>query len=134
VESPESWFEDFGEGSLVDGAAEITLDPEFAALIKSRNYHVFLTPNGDSRGLYVKRKTDKLFEVREQQGGKSKLKFSYRIVAKRKDIKGERLKKIRLPGSVPGGPEMPKLPDTKKILNKFSKRSDKSAKLSVRRS
>jgi hypothetical protein len=93
LESSESWFEDFGEGSLVEGKAEITLDPEFAALVKSKKYHVFLTPCGDSHGLYVKRKTDKLFEVREQQGGKKNLKFSYRIVAKRKDIKGERLKK-----------------------------------------
>jgi hypothetical protein len=35
--------------------------------------------------------------VREQQGGKSNLRFSYRIVAKRKDIDGERLAKITLP-------------------------------------
>lgn len=134
VESPESWFEDFGEGSLVEGKAEITLDPEFAALIKSKKYHVFITLGGDSRGLYVKRKTDKLFEVREQQGGKNNLKFSYRIVAKRKDIKGERLKKIRLPSSVPSGSEMPKLVDSKKILDKLSGRSDKSVRPSLRRS
>jgi hypothetical protein len=134
LESPESWFEDFGEGSLVEGKAEITLDPEFAALVKSKKYHVFLTPCGDSRGLYVKRKTDKLFEVREQQGGKKNLKFSYRIVAKRKDIKGERLKKIQLPGSIPKRPEMPRLADSKQIVTKLSGRSDKSARPSLRRS
>jgi hypothetical protein len=134
LESPESWFEDFGEGSLVGGKAEIPLDPEFAALVKSKKYHVFITPCGDSRGLYVKRKTDKLFEVREQQGGKNNLKFSYRIVAKRKDIKGERLKKIQLPGSLPGRPKMPKLADSKQILTKLSGRSEKSARLSLRRS
>src|SRR5262249_41618924 len=33
IESPESWFEDFGEGHLVKGKAEVRLDPEFAAVI-----------------------------------------------------------------------------------------------------
>ena len=40
LESPESWFEDFGEARLVDGKAEVRLDPDFAAdleeIIKSR--------------------------------------------------------------------------------------------------
>jgi hypothetical protein len=46
-------------------------------------YHVFLTPNGDSKGLYVSRKTATSFEVREQGGGTSSVTFDYRIVAKR---------------------------------------------------
>jgi hypothetical protein len=97
LESPESWFEDFGEGKLAKGKAVVKIDPEFATVVKTNQYHVFVTPYGDSHGLYVTKKTGKGFEVREQQGGKGNVEFSYRIVAKRKDIKGERLKKIDLP-------------------------------------
>jgi hypothetical protein len=97
LESPESWFEDFGEGNLVSGKAEIVLDPEFARIVRTDKYHVFVTPNGDSHGLCVTKRNHKAFEVREQQGGKSNLTFSYRVVAKRNDVKGERLAKVTLP-------------------------------------
>jgi hypothetical protein len=97
VESPESWFEDFGTAKLRRGNAEVKLDRDFAALVRRNDYHVFLTPLGDSLGLYVKGKGPSSFEVREQQGGTSSLAFSYRVVAKRKDIKGSRLEKVKLP-------------------------------------
>jgi hypothetical protein len=45
-------------------------------------YMVTITPEGDSRGLYVTAKTSIGFEVHENQGGKSTLAFSYRIVGK----------------------------------------------------
>jgi hypothetical protein len=96
VESPESWFEDFGEGKLVDGKAEVRLDPDFAAVIKSNKYHVFVTSYGNSNGLYVTHRNSKGFRVQEQNGGRSKLTFSYRVVAKRKDIKAERLARVTL--------------------------------------
>jgi len=94
MESPESWFEDFGEAKLTNGRAKVRLDPEFAALVKTSSYHVFVTPYSNSNGLYVSNRTGKGFEVREQNGGKSKTRFSYRIIAKRKDITGERLTKL----------------------------------------
>ena len=68
LESPESWFEDFGEAHLVDGKAQIKLDPDFAKLVKTDKYHVFLTSYADSYGLYVADRTDKGFEVRERRG------------------------------------------------------------------
>ena len=43
MESPESWFEDFGSGQLECGRAEIPIDRDFAALVDLTNYHVFLT-------------------------------------------------------------------------------------------
>jgi hypothetical protein len=46
------------------------------------NYLVFITPEGDNRGLYVTQKSAVGFAVRESQGGHSTLAFSYRIVAK----------------------------------------------------
>jgi len=97
VESPESWFEDFGEGRLVNGMACITLDPDFLATVKDDLYHVFLTPNGESEGLYVESKRPDGFDVREQRRGTGNLTFSYRVVAKRKDIAGPRFEKVESP-------------------------------------
>jgi hypothetical protein len=97
VESPESWFEDFGEGRLVDGTACITLDPDFVATVKDDLYHVFLTPNGESEGLYVESRRPEGFDVREQRRGVGNLTFSYRVVAKRKDIAGPRFEKVESP-------------------------------------
>ncbi|MBS9803139.1 hypothetical protein J4052_09200 [Bacillus toyonensis] len=96
MESPESWFEDFGIGKLVNGKAVVHLDPDFCEIVHSENYHVFITPEGDSKGLYVSKKEPTGFEVREQQEGSSTLPFSYRVVAKRKDITPPRLKKVRI--------------------------------------
>jgi hypothetical protein len=87
VESPEHWFEDFGSARLMRGRATVKLDAEFAKVVKLSDYRVFLTPEGDCQGLYVKSKRGKSFEVRELQGGANSITFSYRIVAKRKDIK-----------------------------------------------
>jgi hypothetical protein len=61
-------------------------------------YRVFLTPEGDCKGLYVRSKSAASFEVRELQSGTSSVAFSYRIVAKRKDIKRHaRFAKIDMP-------------------------------------
>jgi hypothetical protein len=97
IESPESWFEDFGKGRLVNGAAHIALDPDFAAVVDASEYHVFLTPYGDCNGLYVARLTPTSFAVRESDGGNSNVEFAYRLVARRKDVSHERLPKMTLP-------------------------------------
>ena len=95
VESPENWFEDFGSGQLQNGEAEITLDPTFAETVNTESkYHVFLTPNGDSQGLYIARKSPAGFEVREQRGGKSDIAFDYRIVARRRGYETVRLRQV----------------------------------------
>jgi hypothetical protein len=93
-ESPEPYFEDFGRGQLANGIANIDLERDFASIVRREDYMVFITPGGDSKGLYVSRQTPQGFEVREAQGGKSSLPFTYRIVAKRKDIEGKRLARI----------------------------------------
>jgi hypothetical protein len=48
MESPESWFEDFGISQLLNGNAEVTLDPGFAAIVTSDVYHVFISEYGDN--------------------------------------------------------------------------------------
>jgi hypothetical protein len=89
MESPELWFEDFGSAKLRRGRATVTLN-DFANVIATGDYRVFLSPEGDCNGLYVARKRRAAFEVREFGGGRSSVAFSYRIVGRRKDIKGRR--------------------------------------------
>jgi hypothetical protein len=81
MESPELWFEDFGSAKLARGRAVVKIDANFAKVIKRGDYRVFLTPEGDCHGLYVRRKSANSFEVRELTGGKSSVAFSYRIAA-----------------------------------------------------
>lgn len=101
MESPEPWFEDFGEAKLVRGKAMVKLHRDFAAVAETNSYHVFLTPYGDSNGLYATRRATAGFEVHEQDDASANLTFSYRVVAKRKDITGERMPKFT-PPSMPG--------------------------------
>lgn len=91
-------MEDFGKGQVVNGQASVRLDPAFANVIdRQSDYLVFLTPEGDSRGLYVTDKTHSGFSVRENQGGRSTLAFDYRIVAKPFADASKRLPMIELP-------------------------------------
>jgi hypothetical protein len=76
-------MEDTGESRLEGGRAYVRIDPALANVIDSgAEFSVFLTPEGDSRGLYVTQKSPTGFAVRENQGGRSTLSFAYRIVAK----------------------------------------------------
>jgi hypothetical protein len=97
VESPESWFEDFGNASLVRGRAEVQIASDFGAVADMSDYHVFLTPYGNTKGLYVAARTPSGFRVEEHDGGKSEIAFAWRVVAKRKDVTAERLAKVVLP-------------------------------------
>ena len=90
MESPEHWFEDFGTAKLKRGRAVVRLDADFAKVIKRGDYRVFVTPEGDCRGLYIHNRSAASFEVRELAGGTSNVAFSYRIVGRRKDIRGHR--------------------------------------------
>ncbi len=74
-------IESVGDAQLANGSAVVQIDPAFAKQLDStKSYHVFLTPDGDSKGLYVTGKTSTGFGVRENQGGRSTLSFDYRIV------------------------------------------------------
>jgi hypothetical protein len=91
-ESTSSTIEDFGTGSVIRGVANVQIEPTFASTIdRGRAYYVFLTPLGDTRGLYVSQKTPSGFQVRETQGGYSSLGFDYRIVAHPADAENARL-------------------------------------------
>ena len=109
MESPEHWFEDFGTAKLEGGRAVIALDADFAKVIKRGDYRVFVTPEGDCRGLYVRNRSAARFEVRELAGGKSNVAFSYRIVGRRRDIRRHRRfakidTRLELPAGATRGP------------------------------
>jgi hypothetical protein len=92
VESPQNWFEDFGSGRLESGVGRIALDSTFAQTVDAASdYHVFLTPEGECRGLYVSSKSATGFEVHELGGGQSNVAFAYRIVALRRGYENARL-------------------------------------------
>lgn len=95
VESPENWFEDFGTAQLEKGKAQVKLESVFAETVNpDLSYHVFLTPNGNCRGLYIAEKTATGFVVRELGGGKSTISFDYRVVVRRKGYEKVRLAEV----------------------------------------
>jgi hypothetical protein len=74
-------LEDFGTAQLRNGTAFVSLDRTFASAIDARSYLVFVTPHGNSNGLYAE--TSPIgFTVRENNRGNSTVAFDYRIVAK----------------------------------------------------
>jgi hypothetical protein len=92
---PESWVEDFGTETLVEGKALILIDPLFAATVNlNSDYHVFLTPIGDGNNLFGLKQTSTAFELRESHGGHSNISFHYRIVAKRRGHENVRMERI----------------------------------------
>ena len=85
-EAPETVFQDFGIGQLVEGFAHITIDPDLAININVNEefpLKVFITPEGDCKGVYVTNKSAEGFDVIELQGAKSNVPFSWQIVATR---------------------------------------------------
>ena len=93
-------IEDDGEARLANGAAFVALDPAFANAIDLRSaYLVMLTPEGDTRGLYVGTRTAAGFAVRETMGGRSNIGFAYRIVAHPLGQARPRLPLVRVPAS-----------------------------------
>jgi hypothetical protein len=85
-------MEDYGTGTMKMGVAVVKIDPAFAETVsETADYHVFLTPNADAKGLYVINKTLTSFEVRESGGGTSSLTFDYKIVGKRRGYEAQRL-------------------------------------------
>jgi hypothetical protein len=101
VESPDSYFEDFDEAATDNhGVANVALSADFAFIVHTNDYQVFLTEYGDLGGLYVTNRGPKGFTVVSRSGASGP--FGYRVAAKRKDIEGQRLAPVSIPrGSAP---------------------------------
>jgi hypothetical protein len=119
LESPESWFEDFGTARLECGHADVAIDPDFAAVVDLSDYHVFITAYDGDHVLHVGHRTPAGFVVEvDQEIARLKGKkpesvsgtFSWRVVAKRKDIKSERLATVTIPPEPTLPPPVPDLP------------------------
>jgi hypothetical protein len=92
TKSTQANVEDSGTAQLVAGSAFVPLDAAFAQSIDMRSaYRVFLTPDGDTRGLYIASKTPAGFYVRETQGGRGTFAFDYRILGSAAGDTGERM-------------------------------------------
>jgi hypothetical protein len=88
----EPTIEDFGEAQLIAGRAHIDIRADFGdAIDRGSRYLVFITPEGDNRGLFVIDKSAAGFDVRESQDGRSNIAFAYRIVATPFGVRDERL-------------------------------------------
>jgi hypothetical protein len=100
VESPESYFEDFGEAVLDGPSVSVELDPDFAALVQRARYQVFLTSYAPE-ALYVSARRPDSFDIARVDrptGRKPKrIRVGYRIVARRADVKRSRLPVVALP-------------------------------------
>jgi len=95
IEAADNWFEDAGAGQLVDGKGVVNLDHVFAQTVNGDvDYHVFLTPKGDCGGLYVASEGPQGFEVRELHAGHSRIRFDYRIMARRKGYENVRMEDV----------------------------------------
>jgi hypothetical protein len=90
-EAPEVLFEDYGNGQLVNGVAQISIDPIFTKNIivdETHTLKVFIQLEGDCNGVYVTGKSASGFTVKELQSGNSNVSFSWHIVGNRKDTTG----------------------------------------------
>jgi len=107
----EETTEDFGSAELLNGTAVVALGADFKQTIDgSSPYMVFLTPYGETNGLYVASRTAAGFVVRETHGGRSNVTFDYRIVARPYGTRLARLPHVaanpQLRGHRPGGPRI----------------------------
>ena len=91
-EATEVLFSDYGFGRLVNGVAEVPIDPVFRQTIEpDQPYHVFLQPYGEDELWIAERRRDG-FTVRGR-GPKHDLEFSYRVVARRAGYAETRLER-----------------------------------------
>ncbi len=80
--APRATVEDTGTARMTAGVGVVHLQPDFASTLDmSQGYQVFLTPDGDTRGLYIAQKYENGFVVRENEHGRSSVYFDYRVVA-----------------------------------------------------
>jgi hypothetical protein len=113
MESPDNWFEDFGQAQLVDGKATVTIEPVFAQTVNlAQPYHVFAMPLGAYCPLYVAEQTPTSFTVRVDGGQACEAGFHYRIIARRLGYEDLRLGPAQDPATLaPIIPTMEALPE-----------------------
>lgn len=87
-ETPEAYFQDYGESQLDNGIVHINLDTLFAKIVCINEKHpmrIYIQMEGDCNGVFVENKTKNGFDVKEINGGKSNSKFQWTIICNRSD-------------------------------------------------
>jgi hypothetical protein len=75
-------IEDVGIAHLSNGRVHVSIDRAFARTMSREDpYHVFLTPDGPSRGVYTLNRSTTGFDIAENPGGTSTVDVEYRVVA-----------------------------------------------------
>ncbi len=96
-------------GAAERGKGEVTLDADFAAVVDTAKLHVFITEHDENNAVHVTKRTASGFTVQADSAtmkAKGKIAesingtFSYRVVAKRKDVAAPRLAKFAMPQEV----------------------------------
>jgi hypothetical protein len=81
-ETPEFYFQDYGQGQLVNGRAHIELDPILAKNVVINEKHplrAFVQLEGNCNGVYITNKTATGFDVIELNGGTSNVSFQWSV-------------------------------------------------------
>ncbi|HLP50523.1 MAG TPA: hypothetical protein VK154_06530, partial [Chitinophagales bacterium] len=98
IETPEFYFQDYGQAQLVNGRAHVTIDPVLAKNVTINEKHplrVFVQLEGDCKGVFVTNKTATGFDVVELGGGTSNTTFQWNITCNVADaMVGNRLSKF----------------------------------------
>lgn len=101
MSSTEVWLEELGSGTLLDGRADVPIDPVFAkAVALDEEYNVFLTATCQEPALlFVSEKAAGHFTVQgvSLDGQPSSCGFDYRLAAKRLGYENARLEAIEIP-------------------------------------
>ena len=75
----------FGRGKISGGIGEVKLDRKRRELLsETEDYHIFLTPLGETNGLCVVHRDKSGFKVKEVANGRNTLEFDYMIVGIKK--------------------------------------------------
>jgi trimeric autotransporter adhesin len=88
TEAPEIYFEDYGQGQLIEGKTHIIIDPIITKNIIVNDKHplrVYIQLEGDCNGVFVTNKRSDSFDVIELASGKSNVPFQYHIIGNRAD-------------------------------------------------
>jgi len=122
--------EDYGEAQLANGQGYVPLERTFATSIaRDRSYLVFITPEGDSRGLYVTGKSLSGFTVRESRGGRSTIGFTYRIVAHPYGDTGVRMAALARKSAVASAAQFNTDPRLLSLLKRQARRASIGARI-----
>jgi hypothetical protein len=97
-ETPEFYFQDYGQAQLSNGHAHINIDPILAKNVTINERHplrVFVQLEGDCNGVYVTNKTSTGFDVVELNSGASNVSFQWNITCNVADAQiGNRLSRF----------------------------------------